>query len=87
MAGDYSDRSDNFVAEEMIGEFEPPNFLEPEQAQGGEDLSLVRNSIGHDDVECADPIGGHNQQRLAEVIDVANLSASNRERKIGSQQS
>ena len=56
---------------------------EPEQRNRREDLPLARDSIGHDAVKRADPIGRDDQQRITQIIDIANLSAANGEGEIG----
>ena len=58
----------------------------PEQAQLGEDLSLVRDAVGQDPVEGADSIGADDQQGLTQVINVANFAATQRQAgKVGLQ--
>ena len=59
-------------------------LLEPEQADGGEDLALVGNAVGHDDVVGADAIGGDDEQALAQVVNVAHLAATDREGEVAS---
>ena len=45
---------------EPIGE-----FLEPEEAERGEDFPFVGDAVGHDAVEGADAVGGDDQQVVA----------------------
>src|SRR5689334_10651509 len=48
--------------------------FEPEHAQLRQDLPLLGDSIGHDNVKCADAIRRDGQQVLAQVIDITDLS-------------
>ncbi len=48
---------------------------EPERRHRHQDPALVGHGFGHDDVECRDPIGRHQQEMVvAGVVDVADLA-------------
>ena len=50
-------------------------LAEPEGRHGGQDPALVRDRLGHDDVERRDAIARHHQQSvIADGVDVANLA-------------
>ena len=51
-------------------------FLEPEKRKLGENASLIGNRRGKDHVERRKTVGGDDQEAIAEVVDVANLAAS-----------
>ena len=50
-------------------------FVEPEKRKLGEHAALIGNGRGKNDVECRKAVGGDDQQTIAEVVNVANLSA------------
>src|SRR5205823_5383129 len=55
-------------------------LAEPEDADAGEDSSLVGDAVGQDPVERADPVGGDDQEAaVAEVVDVAHLAPAHGE--------
>ncbi len=56
-------------------------FFEPEKTQRGENPAFVGNAVGHHDVVSADAVGGDDQERIAQVINVANLAAANGQRE------
>jgi hypothetical protein len=49
--------------------------IEPELRQLREDFALVGNPRSEDEIEGRDAIGGDNEQVLAKIIDVADLTA------------
>ena len=49
---------------------------EPEDGDLVEDLSLVGDAGREDDVERGDAVGGDEQERVAEVVDVADFAAA-----------
>ena len=51
--------------------------LEPERAELRQDAALVGNARRHHPVERADPVGRHQEQPVAQVIDIADLAAAN----------
>ena len=50
--------------------------FEPETRDLGEDFTFVRNSRTEDVVERRDPIGGDDEQLVAEVVDVPDFSGA-----------
>ena len=63
----------------------PADHVEPETADLGEHDALARHAVGHDHVECADAVGGNDDQRVGGArrigtggqcafVDVANLA-------------
>ena len=52
-----------------------PEELKPEERKQVEHPALVRHAAGKNDVERADAVGHHHQQRVAEIEDVAHLAA------------
>ena len=50
--------------------------IEPEQGELCEDAALVRDGCGHDHIESRQAIGGHDQQAIFEIVDIADFSAS-----------
>ncbi len=65
--------------------------VEPEPRDLGEDDAFARQTVGHNDVERADPVRSDNQQRFLaviqrDVVKVANLArAAVRQIEIGFQ--
>src|SRR3954468_20281062 len=51
-------------------------MLEPEPAQLRQHAPLVRDSRRQNPVERADPIGAHQEQRVAQIVNVTHLAAS-----------
>ena len=49
--------------------------VEPEERNLRQNLALARHAAGHDHVEGADPVGRNEEQRVAEVVDIAHLAA------------
>ncbi len=49
--------------------------LEPEDGEGGENLALVRDRVRMDDVVGRDAVGGDEQQRVAEIVDLTDLAS------------
>ena len=48
--------------------------VEPEFRDLRQNDAFIGNPVGHDDVERADPVGGDDEQLVAEVVDVAHLA-------------
>ncbi len=51
-------------------------LVEPEFAERGEHMALFGDRVGHDHIESADAVGGHDEQRVAEVEDFAHLATA-----------
>ena len=49
--------------------------FEPEQAGLRQHAPFVGNAGGQDPIEGADPVGGNQQQAVAEIINIADLAA------------
>ena len=49
------------------------DLAEPEDAEPGQDLPLAGDAVGQDPVVRADAVGRHQQQAVAEVVDVADF--------------
>ena len=49
--------------------------IEPEQRELCQHAPFVGNGRGHDDIKRRKPVGGDNQQPVAEIINVADLAA------------
>ncbi len=49
--------------------------LEPEVGQLREHLAFAWDAVGHDAIEGRDPVGGHQQQGLAQIKNLADLAA------------
>jgi len=50
-------------------------LLEPEGRELVENLSLLRDAAGQDDIEGRDAVGGHDEQFIAYVINVPYFAA------------
>src|SRR6266849_8021013 len=61
----------------MIGE-DVFQKIEPEERKLRQDAPFVGNGSEHDDVEGREAVGGHDEQVVAQVIDVAHLAARQR---------
>ena len=46
---------------------------EPEGGHLRQNPSFARNGIGHDDIEGGDPVRGHNEQPIIQIVHVPNL--------------
>src|SRR6185437_6381767 len=64
------------AGEDMVREREP---VEPEGAEAGQDYPLLGDAVGQDPVEGADPVGGDDQEPVAQVVDVAHLAPAARD--------
>ena len=62
--------------EQVIGLAQP---LEPERADLRQHATLVGNAGGQDPVEGADAVGADQQQLVAQVVNVADLAAADRQ--------
>ena len=51
-------------------------LLEPEKRKLRQHAALIGNRRGENDVEGREPVGGDDQQAIAELVDVANLAAA-----------
>ena len=60
-------------ADEVVGADEG-GVVEPELRELGQDLPLVRDERGQDEVEGRDPVRGDDEQLVAEIEDVADLA-------------
>jgi len=67
-----------FVAGDLrrdeVGRRDVPEDAEPEGRELVQDLPLVRDPVRQDPVERADPVGGDDEEVIAEVVDVADLA-------------
>jgi hypothetical protein len=58
------------VADDVVFNAESPK---PEEAQLVEDPTLVRDAVGHDPIEGADPVCADDEQSIAKIVHIANL--------------
>ncbi len=61
----------------MVGD-EVGCLLKPEPGQGGQDAAFVGDTGRQDHVEGRNPVGGDNQQRIAEVVNIAHFALDKR---------
>ena len=54
---------------------EVPQIVEPENGKLREDFALIGNPRGQNVVERGDAVGGHDQQVLAQIVNIADLAA------------
>ena len=57
----------------MVGD-EVLEAVEPERGDAREDLALVGDLVGQDEVIGADAVGRHHEQAVTAVVDVADLA-------------
>src|SRR5205823_11713515 len=60
----------------------PAVFFKPEEGEGGQDLSLVGDAVGHDHVVRADAIGGDDEQLFSEIVNITHLPAPDGEGEV-----
>ncbi len=69
-AGEVTDLGGDNVVWNNVG-----HQVEPEDRKLVKNLSLLRDAFIHDDIESGETIGGHDQQMLAKIVDVADFAA------------
>jgi hypothetical protein len=51
-------------------------LFEPESRDLVKDFALVRDRVGQDTVESRDPVGGHEEEMIAEIENLTHLAAA-----------
>ena len=59
--------------------------LEPEKGEGGEDLALIGDAVGHDHVVRADAVRGDDEEAVPQVVDVPDFTPAHRVRQVAAE--
>ncbi len=52
-----------------------PGLVKPESRNAVQDYALVGNQFVENHIKGGNPVGDHDQQRVAEIIDIADFAA------------
>jgi len=65
----------DIASDQVIGDAQ---LVEPKAAELSEDAALIGDARGKHPIEGADSIGAHQQQLVAEILNIAHFAAANR---------